>query len=128
MRKIGLNNGYRLVHLPEHHRAWKTGYVYEHIVVMEEKLGRPLNASEVVHHKDENKLNNVPDNLELMNNHSDHAKLHGSKKTPTMIQGICDQCGADFERRKGNDWLIKNYKHKFCSRTCMGKRAYHRLQ
>ena len=37
-----------------------------HRLVMEAKLGRFLEDGEVPHHKDENKLNNTPDNLELM--------------------------------------------------------------
>jgi len=32
---------------------------------MEELLGRPLRADENVHHRDGDKLNNSPDNLEL---------------------------------------------------------------
>ena len=39
---------------------------FEHRYLMEQKLGRKLERSEHVHHKDENKLNNSPDNLELM--------------------------------------------------------------
>ena len=37
-----------------------------HRRVMEEKLGRKLKSSEIVHHIDGNKLNNDPDNLMLV--------------------------------------------------------------
>jgi hypothetical protein len=37
----------------------------EHRVVMEKKLGRSLKKGESVHHKDGNRTNNDPDNLEL---------------------------------------------------------------
>lgn len=40
-------------------------WVAQHRRVMAEKLGRPLKSTELVHHKDENKLNNDPENLEL---------------------------------------------------------------
>ncbi len=49
--------------------------VYIHREVMEQKLGRKLRLGELVHHKDENKRNNEPDNLELSNN-SIHTKRH----------------------------------------------------
>ena len=47
--------------------------VHRHL--MEEKLGRKLNKSEVVHHKDGNCLNNDINNLELLTR-SEHARLH----------------------------------------------------
>lgn len=39
---------------------------YVHIVVMEAKLGRPLQPGEFVDHKDGNGLNPHPDNLEVV--------------------------------------------------------------
>lgn len=51
------------------------GEMLEHRAVMEEILGRPLRPSEVVHHKDGNKSNNAPANLEVMSQ-SEHVRLH----------------------------------------------------
>ena len=72
-------NGYRLILDPDHHRAmnsenWK-GYVYEHILVAEQSLGRHIKADEVVHHLDGNRANNRRNNL-LVLERSQHAKLH----------------------------------------------------
>lgn len=45
--------------------ADKRGYVLKHRLVMARKLGRPLTESETVHHKDGDRANNIPDNLQL---------------------------------------------------------------
>ena len=75
--------GYRLILMPEHPRASKhTGYVLEHLVVMEKKLGRPLKKGEVVHHKEEPKSNNHPDNLVLYPSNADHLRAELKGKCP----------------------------------------------
>jgi len=48
---------------------------HEHRRVAEQMLGRPLADNEIVHHKDGNKHNNSPDNLEVMTQ-SEHMKEH----------------------------------------------------
>jgi predicted nucleic acid-binding Zn ribbon protein len=72
-------NGYRVIFLPEHPRAMTTdnwdGYVYEHIVVAEKFLGRPLRDNEIVHHLNENRSDNRSKNL-LVIEKSQHVKLH----------------------------------------------------
>ena len=50
-------------------------YEYEHRLVAEEILDRPLKEGEVVHHFDENRVNNSPDNLLVLSGPM-HAKLH----------------------------------------------------
>ena len=80
--KFILKNGYKLIHLPEHHRADKYGYVREHIIVLEEKLGRKLLPKEVCHHIDGNKLNNNPNNLINFKDHATHQAHH------KMLQSI----------------------------------------
>ncbi len=70
-------NGYIVV-LMDHHSSFVSGEdvcVYEHILVAEEILGRRLLEGEVVHHLDENKENNSPDNLLILQNPM-HVKLH----------------------------------------------------
>lgn len=47
-----------------------------HRLSMEYNLGRELLPGEVVHHVDENKTNYVPENLELLGSHSEHAAKH----------------------------------------------------
>lgn len=69
-------NGYIQVYLPEHPKATTNGCVYEHILVAEKFLGRPLKDEEVVHHKDKNRSNNSPDNLMVFRTKSDHSAFH----------------------------------------------------
>lgn len=47
-----------------------------HRVVMEQILGRPLRPEEVVHHRDFNRYNNAPENLQLFENQAAHTKFH----------------------------------------------------
>ena len=55
-----------MVRVPEHPRAKSnSGYVFEHILVMEDLLGRPLYPDESVHHRNGLRDDNRVDNLEL---------------------------------------------------------------
>lgn len=52
---------------------------HTHRVVAEKKLGRKLRKGEIVHHKDNNKRNNDPDNLEVLESQAEHARLHAAQ-------------------------------------------------
>lgn len=75
-RKI-MNKKYVYIYKPGHPNAIGTRklYVAEHRLVMEEKIGRYLTSEEIVHHKDENTLNNSLSNLQIMTP-SEHSKHH----------------------------------------------------
>lgn len=87
--KGGLDkNGYRRLRIygddPMFCMADKEGVIMEHRLVMARSLGRPLIASETVHHIDGNRSNNVIDNLQLRHG------AHG----PGVVM-VCQECGSN---------------------------------
>jgi len=91
-------NGVRLLNYiykwcPEHPFATKQGYVFEHRLAMEQKIGRFLTPEEVVHHKNGNTIDNKIENLELFDTNSKHIKSHKkereeNQKFPLVFQGF----------------------------------------
>lgn len=72
------SNGYIMVLAPDHPRvAGRRGYVLEHHLVMEKRLGRYLEPGEIVHHLNGIKDDNRDENLELML-HGEHSALHAT--------------------------------------------------
>lgn len=63
--RIQMASGYIRVHTPDHPQANCDGYVLEHRLVMEQHLGRLLQPSESVHHKNGLRNDNRAENLEL---------------------------------------------------------------
>lgn len=94
--------------------------VDEHRYVMANLLRRELGPNEAVHHKDENKQNNDPSNLEILTR-SAHASHH-AKKGVTMVDLVCAFCGNPFTRDARNvRFKISSGQSRFyCQRKCIG--------
>ena len=74
-------NKYNYIYVPNHPYAIgsKKLYVAEHRLVMEQYLGRYLNDNEIVHHINEDTLDNDISNLQLMSP-AEHIKHHISER------------------------------------------------
>jgi hypothetical protein len=85
----------------------------EHRLVMEEKLGRMLDKSEVVHHLDGNIRNNHPDNLQMFSANSVHLRRTLTGKRPNWTpEGVlriaagCEKAIARGQKQTAN--LLKS--------------------
>lgn len=59
----------------------KVGARHLHRVIAEQKIGRKLRRGEVVHHIDGNMRNNTPENIAVLKNQAEHARIHFTKKS-----------------------------------------------
>jgi hypothetical protein len=105
---------YKQVFKPQHPKSSIYGYYPEHRIKMEQKIGRFLIKSEIVHHLNGDCHDNRLENLELMSI-SQHMSLHQSKqknnnyKDGRCINPIsCPICGKSFSP----------HQNKYCSRLC----------
>ena len=73
-RHVDRNIGYVRIYVPNHPRANTWGYVYEHVILMEDYLHRSLTDNEVVHHKNGIRSDNRLENLQVMTK-EEHSKL-----------------------------------------------------
>ncbi|WP_205522805.1 HNH endonuclease signature motif containing protein [Myxococcus eversor] len=102
------SNGYVLIRVGVGHPAADVrGYAYEHRLVAEQVLGRPLLEGEQVHHKDGDKQNNAPANLEVLTQHehrAEHRKHERGLRVPggpnPLVQCACG-CGSTFPKYDG---------------------------
>jgi HNH endonuclease len=90
------NKSYRKILQPDHPRADPKGYVFEHILVIEEIIGRYLERPEEVHHINGKRDDNRPENLKLMPNDAMHKKEH----LLDMSDRRCCDCGIDKTSRR----------------------------
>jgi len=71
---------YKAITKHGHPNARANGTILEHVFLMSEMLGRALTDLEVVHHRDEDKRNNHPSNLQLFATQAEHVSYHSTKR------------------------------------------------
>ena len=121
---------YLAVYLPNHPDAFVDGYVYEHRIVASKMLGRKLKSEEHVHHKDENGLNNSPDNLMIFATNSDHIAYHHgvnvyekdgvyyAVELVSKIENYCKDCGKLISYRALRCKKCSNKLLSVCKSNC----------
>lgn len=120
---------YKWVQTPEGHlQTTKRGLMQEHRLVAEQIVGRLLTKYEVVHHIDENTLNNDVDNLMIFAAARDHNAFHMGAPTwsddglvwhaSKITRGKrCAYCGKIYIAPN----ISKQYRNKYCSVECANK-------
>jgi hypothetical protein len=104
--------------IPSNHKKAINKLYYEHILIIEDYIGRELKEYESVHHINGIKTDNRIENLFLCHRR-EHDKAHGMKTVsmyklyPSWVKKKCKYCGVDFY---GYPSIMK--KRVKCRSTC----------
>jgi hypothetical protein len=98
---------YWMIYAPDHPHTSVSGWIMQHRVIMEAKLGRLLTTKEVVHHIDHNGLNNDPDNLMLCESKGKHLAEHHAQDAGFASRDtrpLCTACGSRTDHGRTLCW------------------------
>lgn len=106
------SNGYREFNLPEDKKT-------EHVMVAEAALGHVLPVGAVVHHIDEDKLNNEPSNLVICPDQRYHVLLH-QRMRALEVCGHADwlKCAHCKQYDDPKNMYVREARHQAYHREC----------
>ena len=91
------NDGYMVRTCRGHHRATSQNRVYDHILIVEQAMGKPLRRTAEVHHVNENKEDNRNCNLVVCHDDAYHKLLHAKRRRILAAGDLnhkkCCRCG-----------------------------------
>lgn len=112
-------DGRKYVYMPTHKSSNKWGYIYEYILVIEKKLGKPLPQNAVIHHIDGNPANNKNNNLVVCEDQAYHMLLHQRQRAYNACGHAnwkkCKYCKQYDDPKNLYKWPNA---HTFCHRKC----------
>ena len=115
--------GYIRIKKPEHHRADKSGYVFEHILVVEKKIGRDVLRKEEVHHINGVKDDNRIENLKLCADIKEHSRYeNGWEFIDNKWFKVCKGCSIFKEIKTDNFYLRATGEFVYQCIPCCAKR------
>lgn len=101
-----ISQGYYAKTVPGRGRGIKV-----HRLVAEEMIGRPLRKGEVVHHRNHDKLDNRPENLEVLTIR-EHIKAHKMSKWARDFDH-CVKCGKSDAAHQARGYCAPCFKRKW---------------
>jgi len=113
------NKGRFMIKLPNHPRAYKSGWMLRAIAAYELYHNVSVKKTDRIHHINGDKLDDSKENLQHLT-HGQHQKTH-FRQHGTYIKCTCEHCGKEFEvtrgRLKDKSKGIKQ-RGRFCSQKC----------
>lgn len=109
--------GYNYAYFPKHPLANKSGKVYEHRYIAWLNNGRYLPDGCHVHHKDGDKTNNSPSNLQILTQ-LEHIREHVGEAE--KVECFCGFCGKRISVEKKRKIRAKHGK-VYCNNECASK-------
>lgn len=115
-------HGYIRLVIHSHPFAGKNGYIFEHRVVLEQRLGRYLLPQEVAHHINGIKDDNRPENLEVKD-HAQHTIDHhtGKKRSAETRRKISEKTKIRFSNKRNHPFYKNIPKHELKELLLQGK-------
>lgn len=99
-------SGYPVTFNPDHIRSNNIGYVFDHVLNMEKKIGKTPTNKTPIHHIDLDRGNSDIKNLYLCDGHGHHKRIHGQlQKVSAQLIKLGVIC---FDTEKGEYFVNSN--------------------